>query len=436
MASEDDFRAAWTVLVVVLAFVALLRDLIQSDWVMMLSVCALNLAGVLTITEALAGFANEGLLTVAALFVVAAGISATGGLDWYMGKLLGKPRTTAGAQLRLMIPVACVSGFLNNTPVVAVMIPIVLRWCESTGMAKEQLMIPLSFASVLGGTCTLIGTSTNLVVQGMVQTWSREHAGSESVNIGLFDLGLYACRWRWRVWRTCCSRRVFVAKSARRIGGATKADQGEDEEDLLVGARRGWSSAVGHTVAASGLRGLPGLYLVSVRRNEALLRAVGPEFILNQGDILYFTGMVESLGKVCAEYGLMAITQEHDDEEEGEFDDSAEQSETLNDLAVHSSSSIADLQKLARTHAIYKETESGIYALKKRRRRPRPRHSQGSQHDSSDAGAGAHAHRGIHPPGNATLRRCERFRRWIIALDQAQALRIYGDNLKTRWTTR
>ena len=97
MASEDDFRAAWTVLVVVLAFVALLRDLIQSDWVMMLSVCALNLAGVLTITEALAGFANEGLLTVAALFVVAAGISATGGLDWYMGKLLGKPRTTAGA---------------------------------------------------------------------------------------------------------------------------------------------------------------------------------------------------------------------------------------------------------------------------------------------------------------------------------------------------
>ena len=435
MASEDDFRAAWTVLVVVLAFVALLRDLIQSDWVMMLSVCALNLAGVLTITEALAGFANEGLLTVAALFVVAAGISATGGLDWYMGKLLGKPRTTAGAQLRLMIPIACVSGFLNNTPVVAVMIPIVLRWCESTGMAKEQLMIPLSFASVLGGTCTLIGTSTNLVVQGMVQTWSREHAGSESVNIGLFDLGLYGVPVALAgVAYVLLASPFLLPKGARRIGGATKADHGEDEEDLLVGARvEGWSSAVGHTVAASGLRGLPGLYLVSVRRNEALLRAVGPEFILNQGDILYFTGMVESLGKVCAEYGLMAITQEHDDEEEGEFDDSAEQSETLNDLAVHSSSSIADLQKLARTHAIYKETESGIYALKKRRRRPRPRHSQGSQHDSSDAGGSAPLTPGYSSSdGNAYVSGgASDSDDGLSRSIKAQALRIYGDNLKT-----
>jgi len=436
MAAVDDFRAAWTVLVLVLAFVALLRDLIQSDWVMMLSVCALNLAGVLTITEALEGFANEGLLTVAALFVVAAGISATGGLDWYMGKLLGKPRTTAGAQLRLMLPIACVSGFLNNTPVVAVMIPIVLRWCESTGMAKEQLMIPLSFASVLGGTCTLIGTSTNLVVQGMVQTWSREHAGSGTVDIGLFDLGAYGAPVALAgVAYVLLASPFLLPKGARRIGGATKEDRGEDEEDLLVGARvEGWSPAVGHTVAASGLRGLPGLYLVSVRRNEALLRAVGPEFTLNQGDILYFTGMVESLGKVCAEYGLMAITQEHDDEEEGEFDDSAERRETLNDLAMHSSSSIADLQKLARTHAIYKETDGGIYALKKRRRRPRPRHSQGSQNDSSDAGGGGAP---LTPgysssDGNAYVSGgASDSDDGLSRSIKAQALRIYGDNLKT-----
>ena len=178
MGATADFHAAVTVVVVALAFVALLRDVIAADWTMMLAVATLNLCGVITLAESLAGFANEGLLTVGALFVVAAGISATGGLDWYMGKVLGKPRTPAGAQLRLMLPIACVSAFLNNTPVVAVMIPIVLRWAEATGVAKEQLMIPLSFASVLGGTCTLIGTSTNLVVQGMVETWTREHAGT------------------------------------------------------------------------------------------------------------------------------------------------------------------------------------------------------------------------------------------------------------------
>ena len=99
---------------------------------------------------------------MAALFVVAAGISATGGLDWYMGKLLGRPRTVAGAQLRMMLPIAVVSCFLNNTPVVAVMIPIVQRWAEVAHIPRAQVMIPLSFATILGGTCTLIGTSTNL----------------------------------------------------------------------------------------------------------------------------------------------------------------------------------------------------------------------------------------------------------------------------------
>ena len=123
---------------------------------------------------------------------MAAGISATGGLDWYMSKLLGKPRTIAGAQLRLMVPIALVSGFLNNTPVVAVMIPIVQRWAENIHIPKEQVMIPLSFASILGGTCTLIGTSTNLVVLGMLQQW-RGAARSfwKTYSMGLFDLGLY-----------------------------------------------------------------------------------------------------------------------------------------------------------------------------------------------------------------------------------------------------
>ena len=132
------------------------------------------------------------MLTVAVLFVVAAGISATGGLDWYMGKLLGHPRTIAGAQLRLMLPIAVVSGFLNNTPVVAVMIPIVQRWAENIHIPKEQVMIPLSFASILGGTCTLIGTSTNLVVLGMLNEWSGSDGEStQKHTMGLFDLGLY-----------------------------------------------------------------------------------------------------------------------------------------------------------------------------------------------------------------------------------------------------
>ena len=88
------------------------------------------------------------------LFVVADGINKTGALDWYMGKLLGRPKNVASAQVRLMVPVAIVSAFLNNTPVVAVMIPIVQRWAKNNHLSAQQLLIPLSFASILGGTCT------------------------------------------------------------------------------------------------------------------------------------------------------------------------------------------------------------------------------------------------------------------------------------------
>lgn len=105
----------FTVAVVVLTFACLLWDLIQPDHVMMGALAILMAADVVTFEEGFAGFANNGVLTVAALFVVAAGINATGGLDWYSGKLLGHPRTIAGAQLRLMLPVAAVSAFLNNT---------------------------------------------------------------------------------------------------------------------------------------------------------------------------------------------------------------------------------------------------------------------------------------------------------------------------------
>ena len=319
----------FTVGIVFVAFGCLLWDVIQPDHVMIGAVAVLMAAGVVSVEEGLAGFANEGLLTVAVLFVVAAGISATGGLDWYMSKLLGHPRTIAGAQLRLMIPIAVVSAFLNNTPVVAVMIPIVQRWAENIHIPKEQVMIPLSFASILGGTCTLIGTSTNLVVLGMLKDWRGSDGSSETKqSMGLFDLGLFGVPVAMTgiTYMLIASRALLPGGKkkgeAGAGGGGAGGGGGGKSEDLIVGARlQAWSAAVGKTVAGSGLRGLPGLYLVSVKREDTLIRAVGPEFVLSQGDVLYFTGMVESIGNVCAEYGLLAVTTEHDSDSEVGSDD-------------------------------------------------------------------------------------------------------------------
>ena len=331
MAEKAEVWEGWfTVCVVIVAFGCLLWDIIQPDHVMIGAVAVLMAAGVVTVEEGLDGFANEGLLTVAVLFVVAAGISATGGLDWYMSKLLGHPTTIAGAQLRLMIPIAVVSAFLNNTPVVAVMIPIVQRWAENIHIPKEQVMIPLSFASILGGTCTLIGTSTNLVVLGMLKDCRGAEGTSETKQtMGLFDLGLYGVpvAMTGMTYMLLASRALLPGgkkngEGGGGGGGGGGGKSGGKSEDLIVGARlQAWSAAVGKTVAGSGLRGLHGLYLVSVKREDTLIRAVGPEFVLTQGDVLYFTGMVESIGNVCAEYGLLAITTEHDSDSEGGSDD-------------------------------------------------------------------------------------------------------------------
>ena len=221
------------------------------------------------------------------------------------------------------------------------MIPIVQRWAENISIPKEQVMIPLSFASILGGTCTLIGTSTNLVVLGMLQQWKgADGLSTQTYDMGLFDLGLYGipCALTGMTYILLASR-VLLPKgksaseaSLRRRGDSSSGDGGGGgTEDLIVGARlQPWSAAVGKTVGASGLRGLPGLYLVSVKRDETLVRAVGPEFVLNQGDVLYFTGMVENLGTVCGEHGLEAMTAEHDEDtsdedlESGSEDDADE----------------------------------------------------------------------------------------------------------------
>src|SRR5690606_14893609 len=125
-------------------------------------------------SEAFSGFSNQGMLTVAAMFVVAAGIHGSGGVDLLVNHLLRNPKTVRAAQMRIAVPVALLSAFLNNTPVVATMIPAVRGWAKRIDVAPSKLMIPLSYAAIMGGTLTLIGTSTNLVVNGQYQQLTGE----------------------------------------------------------------------------------------------------------------------------------------------------------------------------------------------------------------------------------------------------------------------
>jgi di/tricarboxylate transporter len=313
--TEDG--ALWEVLyvcaILLFMFLALLSDKIGADWVMVTALALCIAAKIITIKEGLEGFANEGLLTVLILFVVAEGISRTGALDWYMGKLLGKPKTIAGAQVRLMIPISLVSAFMNNTPVVAIMIPITQRWAKSIGVSRQQLLIPLSFASILGGTCTLIGTSTNLVVQGLLL---KRYGDLPEMQIGLFDLGEYGVPVALIGVSYVLLVSPFFLPGGKNSKSSNGMDPFQDSEDLLLGARvTPWSPAANRTVKRSGLRDTGGIYLVSVHRVATgnVHRAVSQDFVLTVGDILYFTGLVEGFGEFCAEHGLEVVTNEVND---------------------------------------------------------------------------------------------------------------------------
>jgi di/tricarboxylate transporter len=111
-------------------FAVLIQDRIGTDSVMLTALTLFYISGIISVDEALKGFSSQGLLTVLVLFVVAEGLNKTGALNWYVGKLFGMPRTLAEAQLRVLIPITVLSGFINDTPLVMVTLPIVIQWAK------------------------------------------------------------------------------------------------------------------------------------------------------------------------------------------------------------------------------------------------------------------------------------------------------------------
>jgi len=140
--------------------------------------------------DSLKGFNNPGVLTIGALFMIAAGMYSTGAISILSEKLIGRPKSIFQAQLKILPNIAFGSAFLNNTPLVAMMIPVIRDLSKSCGLDAKKLYIPLSYASILGGTCTLIGTATNLVINGMINE-NLERGGANLLHmepVGMFDL--------------------------------------------------------------------------------------------------------------------------------------------------------------------------------------------------------------------------------------------------------
>ncbi|MEX0606167.1 MAG: SLC13 family permease [Marinobacter sp.] len=269
--------------------------------VMMGVLIILSATGILDSTEALAGFSNSGLITVVAMFVVAAGIHHSGGVDLLVHHVLRSPRTVRGAQARIAFPVALLSGFLNNTPVVATMIPAIHAWSRKIGIAPSKLMIPLSYSAILGGTITLIGTSTNLVVNGQYRDLTGEEGFSifsiTAVGLPVAVIGLIAML-------VFLPRLLPDRKDQQKFGAM--------REFTLEVAVALDGPLVGKTVGEAGLRELERLYLVEIERDGSVVTAVPSEERLRGADRLVFAGDTQAISDLLRINGI--VPSVHDDE--------------------------------------------------------------------------------------------------------------------------
>ncbi len=294
-----EWQSVVTLLLTIGALLLLALSRLGPHLIMMGVLTCLSGLGILTTEEALAGFSNSGLLTVAAMFIVATGVHQSGGIDLVVNKLLGRPKTVRSAIARIFFPVVIFSGFLNNTPVVATLIPAINAWSRKIKIAPSKLMIPLSYGAILGGTLTLIGTSTNLIVNGQYQSLTGE-AGFSLFSITAVGVPVTICGILFMLiffprWLPDYSKKQAFANLREFTLEVTVDPDGP---------------LVGKSVAEAGLRHLERIYLVEIARNDSIVTAVAPEEVLVGNDRLVFAGDTQAISDLLRINGIIASEEE------------------------------------------------------------------------------------------------------------------------------
>lgn len=289
---------AWITLGVTGAlFLALVRNLAPPDLLFLGATAFLAMTGIITVEEAFAGFSNTGMITVAVLFVIVAGLKETGVLDYAGHHVLGCADSEKKVLVRLSAVVLPLSAFLNNTPVVAMFVPVVIDWSRRHNVSPSKLLLPLSYMAILGGTCTLIGTSTNLVINGLI-------IDNGLPGLGVFELSIiglpYAVIGFFYLFIFGLQLLPERKDLLEQLGESRK----EYLAELLVkpGCR-----LIGNTITQAGLRQLPGLFLIEIERDGQTIGPVSPDEVIHQEDRLTFTGIVSSIIELEKIPGLVPV---------------------------------------------------------------------------------------------------------------------------------
>ena len=330
--------SAWIALIVTgLVFAGLqLRRRLPVDLMFIGALVVVTVTGVITPEQALKNFSNPAVITIAALLIVASGLRATGVLDWLGDALLGKVDHERPALLRLALALVTTSAFLLNTALVAMTVPVVVDWCRRRNISPSRLLIPVSYFAILGGVCSLIGTSTTLIVNGLLRDQAGETRvvldesnplreaktgelarynqdpsryrtfAADSRPLRLFEIG--------KAGLPCAAVGTLVMVLAapyllpKRADVADQFDQ--NRREYLAALRvQPECKLVGQSVSSAGFDRLPGLFLIEIIRGDHTVSRIGPNHVIQADDQLVFSGIVSTIVELEKIPGLMPESQ-------------------------------------------------------------------------------------------------------------------------------
>jgi len=276
-------------IVILFILFSLYQELLGATFTFVIAVVTLGFFGILTPREILSGFANEQLAVIILLLLLGEIIRQTGVVEILFDRIFKSAKSYRGFLSRMTIIISGFSAFLNNTPLVAVMMPYVNNWCKRNNISPSKFLMPLSYAAILGGCATLIGTSTNLIVNGMVidqqifpdmkplNIFEFAYVGVPMIVIGFFYLLFFG-------EKLLPNKLDLIEKFSTNT-----------REYLVEAEIRKDSKLIGNTIEEANLRNLKGLFLVEIIRKSFKISSVKPNVILQKDDILIFAGDTETI---------------------------------------------------------------------------------------------------------------------------------------------
>ena len=282
---------AWiTIATVLTMFSVLLFTKLRTDLVFLGAIAFLYVTGVMSAEEAFSGFSNKSVIVVGVLFVVVAGLTQTGVLRWIVKNILRQPKTYNRAIVRLMLPVAVLSSFLSNTTVVTLFVNVVKMWSKKLNISPSKLLIPLSYASGMGGVCTLIGTPPNLIISGLYTDNTGQTMNVLATTIpGLFCLIV-------GILSIIAMRRLLPNRQAPE---SAFESTGEYTVELSVPSD---NPHIAQTIAAAGLNKVRGGTLIEMIHFDEVISPVPDDEPILGGDRLIFAGQIEEILDIKKNY--------------------------------------------------------------------------------------------------------------------------------------